>query len=126
MLTPRPEMPLTQDPWRACWALAPSPEESTRKFDVGEQSSKCHCPKPPGGPASTEPPSPNTTPPSGPTAMGPLPVAVLPVASAICSADGSVAGGIAVTPEGDPMIALVSGSSYSSFVCAANRLSAGL
>ncbi len=56
-------MPATQSAPSACWALAPMPDESMRKFDVGLQSSKCHWPKPPT--FSPTPPSPKTTPLSG-------------------------------------------------------------
>src|SRR5579883_1497743 len=59
--TPRPLIPGTHDAPSACCALAPSPDESTRKFDVGEQSSKCQKPNPPEGPPST-PPSASTPP----------------------------------------------------------------
>src|SRR5579859_7905266 len=57
--TPRPLIPGTQAAFRACCALAPSPEESARKWEVGEQSSKCHWPNAdaPGPPSVNAPPS---------------------------------------------------------------------
>src|SRR5580658_10916817 len=69
--TPKPLIPGTHAAPRACSALSPNPEESARKWDVGEQSSKCQKPKPP----VSDPPSslPEGMPPS-PT--GPVEVPV--------------------------------------------------
>ena len=43
--TPWPLMPATQSALSACCALAPKPDESARKCEVGEQSSKCQKPE---------------------------------------------------------------------------------
>src|ERR1700733_3159484 len=70
--TPSPLMPGTHDAFSACWAVAPSPDESMRKCDLGEQSSKCHCPNvlgPPSGDVMM-PPSDSMTPLSSSTGGG--------------------------------------------------------
>src|SRR6478735_1269609 len=61
--TPLPLIPATQSALSACCAFAPRPDESIKKCDVGEQSSKCQKPKPPSVPGSVEPASPIGPPP---------------------------------------------------------------
>src|SRR5450432_4469040 len=61
--TPWPLMPATQSAFNACCALAPKPEESAKKCDFGEQSSKCQKPKLPPLPGSL-PPEPALAPPT--------------------------------------------------------------
>src|SRR6185312_6467818 len=139
--TPWLLIPGTQSALSACWALAPNPEESARKCEVGEQSSRCQKPNPPlsGLPPSTPtippvpkpPPMPGlppvpklpATPPSAPV-MPPVPVLGAGAAATAATSAGtnvvSPFGPIVVVPLGVPTTALVSGSVYSSNVCAAN------
>src|SRR6478735_6968264 len=146
-------MPATHAAFSACCALAPSPEESTKKCELGEQSSKCQRPNPPSEPGLPSPPSPSPASPPLPTAP-PLPAVPAPpplLAPALPGAPatdtepplpvlpppptpttGPLFGPelsvtwetpvdeMVVTPVGEPITALVSGSRYSSSVSAEN------
>src|SRR3954468_18136788 len=135
--TPMPSMLGTQLDLSACCALAPPPEESSKKFVVGLQSSKFQkaCPLLSGVPPPSTPLPPKPRPPEPPVPPD-LPAApVPPSVAATVSAELCVAAAetppavvgvpIVVTPDGSPTIALVSGSVYSSLVCAAKRGSTG-
>src|SRR6478609_1853361 len=81
--TPLPLIPATQSALSACCAFAPRPDESIKKCDVGEQSSKCQKPKPPSVPGSVEPASPIGPPPKPAFPLPPVldlpPIPVPPV-----------------------------------------------
>ena len=113
--TPRPLIPGTQSAFRACWAVGPSPDESTRKWLVGEQSSKCQEPNPPDSPPSVAgggPPSMGGKPtPEPPEVAPPLLVEALVLPSPPMT----------TTPLGVPTTAFVSGWVYSSYVSALKR-----
>src|SRR6185312_1146836 len=76
--TPWPDKPGTQAALSGCVALAPNPEESIRKCEVGEQSSKCQKPEPP--PPPEMPPDPICPPkPEPPVATPPSPPGIPPI-----------------------------------------------
>src|SRR6266542_3139127 len=132
--TPRPLMPGTQEPPRACCALKLLPEESIKKFDRGEQSSKrqkplgpdpCGPPSeelPPNPLSANEPPDPIVPPPPEPPAPPPSiggdPESTMMPPSAFAA--GAVAAGISMVRDPSTIVALVSSSVYSSHVSALN------
>src|SRR5881394_2983837 len=130
--TPRPLMPGTQELFSACCALKLLPEESIKKLDCGEQSSKRQKPL---GPDPCVPPSKGKLPalplpPVPPVPIGPDPPAPpnpppsntppsgLPKPPSLAAA--AVSPGIWMIFDPSTIVALVSFSVYSSQVSALN------
>src|SRR6266536_2313396 len=94
---PRPLIPGTQELFSACCAVAPFPDESMRKCDVAEQSSKRQNPD---GPPTTPP----STPKLPPTPAVPVPVVMVELVDppVVVPNDPPLPVGLASTGGGTP------------------------